>query len=77
MFNSTSENWQYIQFIGTTRAKNIQEQFDGVQIYVNFEIAALFPSPYRRGEWNNPAISKQTYFLIPSGRSYIVLALAK
>ena len=31
----------------------------------------------RTGEWKNAVISKQTYLLTPSSRSYIVLALRK
>ena len=40
---------------------------------VSFEIAALFPWPYRREK--NEAITKQTYLLTPSSLYYIVLAL--
>ena len=30
------------------RAKTIKERLDEVQMYVSFEIAAIFPSPHRR-----------------------------
>ena len=40
---------------------------------VYFKIAAFFP--HRLGEWKAAPISKQTYLVTPSSRSYIVLAL--
>ena len=43
-------------------------------MYVNFEIAALFPSSFSRVK--RAAISKQTFIWSPSNRSYIILALA-
>ena len=40
----------------------------------SFEIAALFTRLY--GEWKSKAILKLDDFLVPTGRSYIVLALS-
>ena len=44
-------------------------------MHVDFEIAALFPSPYSREK--SAPISKQTFIPSPSSRSYIILALDK
>ena len=42
-------------------------------MYVSFEITALFYSVFRRVK--SAEISKETYLLTPSNRSYIILAL--
>ena len=48
--------------------------FDDVKVKFG-KTRALFSKVARTGEWKNAVISKQTYLLTPSSRSYIVLAL--
>ena len=59
-------------FLGA-RVKTIKERLDCRKNFVYFEIAALFPSLFRRVK--SAANSKLTNFFRQSRRSYIVLAL--
>ena len=63
----------FAQVNNHVRAKTIQERLDGVKKYVCLKLPCFFNRLY--GKEKSAVISKLTYILTPSSRSYIVLAL--